>query len=111
MSDLDEKLEAALRQPGMVWMDTYDPMIEKMIIAIKQAFKDAGWLQITKAYPVNDNDILLLTGQEWHDRFRKIVTHDSRLTDLDDSEPRYVDLINSVMRYMDDAAKRASGVE
>lgn len=96
MIDLDQKLEELLGEGGTIkhccgQSGCSDAASD--IEQIKQAFIDAGYVQIPQVemerdptnnrptfYTVNGKEVM--TGQEWYDRFVKIANGDEKHSDL-----------------------------
>lgn len=130
MSDLDKKLEEAVR--STVWISKIDDQVRDKVhpdwfnangqyftfgidtAAVKQAFIDDGWSDkpwtaVTKdGYSQIDeqHDVIkqLMTGQEWYDRFEKEYTTPYVVIGKDGVEGEI--RVNPL-----EAAKKAAGIE
>lgn len=121
MNELDEKLVTLIRTYGTL----ANPFTRQRIEEIKQAFIDAGWIDMRKlqknwseaeellqgARP--DDEAELMTGQEWYDRFEKEHKRllKEKLEQRLAKEGRSV-IGDFVMKDLaDQAAKKAAGIE
>ncbi|SRR6266496_1970383 len=102
-SDLDKRLRALLIDGGIE--DEPDVKTDDYVELIKQAFKDAGWVDTNaiglQGFTVNN----IMTGQAWYDRFsHELQSSNSDLVCDDGTLATWADF------YLK-AAKRASGLE
>lgn len=114
MSDLDDKLKEILVGGTKYEKSRYSHVLDKSITKIRQAFTESGYVyvpQITTCESYNAgnpkptafrvNDMIVMTGQEWFNRFEQELK-DSGYTG------GYVDTTPSSIL---DNARRASGIQ
>ena len=100
MSDLDDKLRDIVKDKLVSYVNPYSmlpDLLDSSVSEIKQAFTDEGYINLA-----NVQMKTLMSGKEWYDKLMAEVerfNYDNRgSTDID-------------THYLEDVAKRASGVE
>lgn len=134
MSDLDEKLQEALKTvikdgryvshkefliPIAEYFDpehAQSPMqarLDNAVAQIKQSFIDAGWLDTTQLGGIKstticrpEGNIEFMTGQEWYDRFRSEVSKQPQFQNVVDNSDTQFGGVHPILA----AAKKAAGI-